>query len=155
MLGGMARLGQPGPGWPEYSSRVVDLPLRYGTVTATPPQFSSGRGLWQVPAVVVASLDPDIGSYPLQRRAGSVLAEDGDGVHASQGSQYVDTVCHVVQGAPVTLQPVHRGVRVEADDQAVAERPRRLQQADVTCVQQVKAATRRDHGPACRPDPAG
>ena len=44
------------------------------------------RGFGQVPAVVVASLDPDIGPYPVQRRAGGVLAEDGDGVHAAQGS---------------------------------------------------------------------
>ena len=48
------------------------------------------------------------------------------------------------------LEPAHRGVGVQAHDQAVAERARRLAACDVPGVQQVEAAAGGDDGAAAR-----
>lgn len=101
---------------------------------------------------VVAALDPHVGFEPGEQGLGGVLVEDGDGVHAFQGAQHADPVGERVDGPSLALAAAHGGVGVDADDEAVADAPGRLEQSDVARVQEVEAAPGGDDRAAGGPD---
>lgn len=69
-----------------------------------------------------------------------VLLEDHDEVDGFECGQHFGTRALVLDRAIRALQPPHRGVAVEADDQPVAGGARRGQNLDVAGMQDVEAA---------------
>ncbi len=67
-----------------------------------------------------------------------LLVEDGHGVHALQGGEDLGTFVLGRDGAFGSLVPADRAVRIDRDDEQVAERARLLQVADVARMEQVE-----------------
>jgi hypothetical protein len=91
-------------------------------------------------AGVIAALDQharrDAGDQ-VDRR---VLLEDHDEIDGFERGQHFGTCLLVLDRTIRALQPPHRGVAVEADDQAIAGGARRGQHLDVAGMQDVEAA---------------
>src|SRR4051794_11961040 len=119
---------------------------------AAAPLGEDGR-LGQVGDGVVAALDPDVGSQLAQDLDGRVLLEEHDVIDAAQRGEHGGAVLLALDGPAGTLQAADRGVGVQADDEAVAERPGGLQRVDVAGMQQVEAAAGRHDRAALRPRP--
>src|SRR3954471_3438646 len=118
------------------------------------PALEDG-GFGQRAAGVVAALRPHVGPQALERGDRRVLLEDEHGVDAAQRAQDRGAVGLVDDRAPGALQPAHGRIRVHADDEAVAERPRRLERGDVAGMQEVEAAASGHDGPSRRADRVG
>ena len=136
-------------------SRVVERPATYGTRTARPPHSAQRRGLGQVGDGVVAALGPQVRPQLAQDRARVVLLEDRHRVDAGERGEDRGAVVLLDQRALRALEPAHGRVGVQAHDQAVAERPRRLERAHVAGVQEVEAAARGHHRAALGADARG
>src|SRR3954447_21243756 len=95
--------------------------------------------LGQVGAAVVAALDPDVRSQPLQRPYRRVLVEDQHRVDTAQRAQHRGAVARADERPAGALQPPYGVVGVQAHDEAVAEAARGLERADVADVEQIKA----------------
>src|SRR4051794_27413934 len=104
---------------------------------------------------VVAALDPEVGPELGEDGFGRVLPEDGDGVDAGERAQQRDAVLLAHDGPVRPLEAPDGRVGVEADDEAVPERPRLLEDADVAGVDEVEAAAGGDDGAALRADAGG
>src|SRR3954453_1944932 len=120
-----------------------------------PAPLLEDGGFGQVAAGVVAALRPHVGAQPRERGGRRVLLEDEHRVDAPQRAQGGGAVGLGDDRAPRPLEPPHRGVRVQAHDEAVAERPRGLERADVAGGQGVEAAPARPAGPPRRGPPRG
>ncbi|CUU16974.1 hypothetical protein CDS [Bradyrhizobium sp.] len=81
-----------------------------------------------------ARLDP---GDQIDRR---ILLEEDDEVDGFERREHFRTRTFVLNRAIGALQPPHRGIAVEADDQAIAGSARRGQHLDVAGMQDVKAA---------------
>src|SRR5215217_9660951 len=78
--------------------------------------------LGQVGDRIVAALRPDMRAQLAEDGAGVVLLEDRDGVDAAQRREHRGAVGHGDDGAVRALEAADGVVRVQAHDQAVAER---------------------------------
>jgi len=78
----------------------------------------------------------DRGDQPDRR----VLLEDHDEIDRLQRRQHFGAGALVLNRARLALQPLHRGVAVEAHDQPVAGAARRGQHLDVAGVQDIETA---------------
>src|SRR6187549_92319 len=137
-------------------AHLLDQPRRRAALQVGQDRDPSAPGgdrlrLGQLAGLVVAALRPDIGLQQPQGLVGDRLVEDRDLVDTAQGLQHRRPLQLADQRAIVALEPAHRAIAVEQDDEAVAERPRRLQGADVADVEEVEAAAGRDHAAAPRP----
>src|SRR5690242_15714680 len=109
---------------------------------AAPPGQHARLG--QLAVGVVGALGPDVRTQALEHRRGRVLVEDHHAVDAAQRPQDGGAVLLAHDRAAGALERPHRGVGVEAHDEDVAQRARRLESADVSGVQEVEAAARGD-----------
>ena len=126
----------------------MERPSRYGHHHDLAAPAGQQAGLRQRGRGVVAALHPHVRTDPVQHGQRRVLVEHGDRVHAAQRGQHPDPVPLRHQRPGRALEPAHRGVRVHAHHQAVAEPAGRLQGGHVPGVQQVEAAAGGDHGAA-------
>jgi len=66
-------------------------------------------------------------------------------VDGGEPGEHLGALLDVEDGAAGTLQPPHRGIAVEPDDEHVAERPGRGEVAHVAGVEEVEAAVGEHH----------
>src|SRR4051812_36916487 len=142
------------------AARLVDQPrrgpagdVRHEDGAAAP--LGQRLGLGQIGDGVVAPLRPQVRAQLAQDRARVVLLEHRDGVHAGERAQHGRAVVLADERPVRPLEAAHGGVRVEADDQAVAEGARGLERPHVAGVEEVEAAARRDDRAAAGPDARG
>src|SRR3954447_12914828 len=108
--------------------------------------------LGQIRDAVVAALDPEVGPELGEDGFRRVLAEDCHGVDAGERAQQRHAILLAHDGPVRPLEAPDRRVGVQADDEAVPERPRLLEDADVAGVDEVEAAAGGDDGAALRAD---
>ena len=89
---------------------------------------------------VVAALYQYAGLDPRDQLDRRVLLEDDDEIDRLQRRQYFGAGTLVLNRAPLALQPLHRCVAVQSDDQAVAGATGRGQYLDVTGMQDIETA---------------
>src|SRR5215213_10050579 len=93
---------------------------------------------------VVGAFRVDVGAEGEQEFGDGRLVEDRDVVHGAQGGDDLGALSFGDEGAPLAFEAPHLLVRVDADDEQVAQTLRRLKVADVPDVQQVEAAVGED-----------
>ncbi len=93
---------------------------------------------------VVSPLRDDIRLHALDKPVRRVLVENVDRVHAAQGEQHALAVFLTVDRAAVALQPAHRLVAIQANDQILSQRARLFKVLDVADVKDVEAAVGED-----------
>src|SRR5438034_9290575 len=76
-------------------------------------------------------------------------------VDVAERRQELGALCGRHQRTPRALQARHRGVRVDADEEHVAEPPGGAKVAEVADVQEVETAVREDDASALGPEPRG
>ena len=72
-----------------------------------------------------------------------VLPKDHDAVHAAKGREHERTVVFSIHWARLSLEPLHRCIRIQPHDQVIPERGRLREIRDVTTVEHVKASIRK------------
>src|SRR5206468_11042094 len=92
---------------------------------------------------------PDRGDEPV----GRVVVEDDHVIDVAERAEELDALRGGYQGTSRAFQPRHRRVRVEADEEHVAEPSGRTKVADGADVQEVEAAGREDDASALGPWP--
>ncbi len=93
---------------------------------------------------VVGAFGVDVRAEREQEFGDGRLVEDGDVVHGAQARDDLGALARGDEGAPLALQESHLLVRVDADDEQVAQALRRLKVTDVPDVQQVETAVGED-----------
>ena len=93
---------------------------------------------------VVSSLGYDIRLHALDKPQRRVFVENVHGIDAAQREQHPLAVFLRVDRSGAALEPAHRGVRVQADDEVLSQRARLLKVGDVADVQDVEAAVGED-----------
>src|SRR5213593_815045 len=91
-------------------------------------------------APVVRALEQNLWPHVSQKLERGVLIENDDQIDSLQGRQHLGPRMDILHGATAPLQAPHRGIAVEADNEAVASRMRLRQQLDVPGVQYVETA---------------
>ena len=72
-----------------------------------------------------------------------VLPKDHNAVHAAKGREHERTVVFSIHWARLSLEPLHRCIRIQPHDQVIPERGRLCEIGDVTAVEHVKASIRK------------
>ena len=72
-----------------------------------------------------------------------VLPKDHDAVHAAKGREHERTVVFSIHWARLSLEPLHRCIRIQPHDQVIPERGRLREIRDVPAMEHVKASIRK------------
>ena len=87
---------------------------------------------------VVATLHDDIGPEKLDQLERSVLGKNDDEVDAFDSSQNEGALRCAANGPAGTLEPAHRVVAIDADDERVGGPTRRDEEIDVSRMEQIE-----------------
>jgi hypothetical protein len=103
--------------------------------------FGFGEGL---APIIVTAFYVDVGSEGLYEVDCGGLVEDGDVVHATQGSNYLGTLVAQHDGAAWTLVASRRGVRVDAYDEYITQGAGSFKISHMAHVKDVESAVGED-----------
>src|SRR5688572_8157742 len=87
---------------------------------------------------VVGALDQHVGAQGADELLGCVLGERGHQVDGAQCSQHGGAILERQERPPRTLEPLHRGVVVDSDDEPLPLGLRSLERRDVPAMNQVE-----------------
>lgn len=131
------------------ASRGGRSAVQVGQGDGLPTPCGQGLGFGDRGAGVVPALGEDVQAQPLEDADGGVVLEGDDRVDAAEAAEQVRTVLVVDDGPVRALQPADGVVGVQADDQAVPQRPCRLEQAGVPGVDAPVAMTSVRNSASC------
>jgi hypothetical protein len=138
----------------------VERPSRFDLLVFTELIYDGGRGLtWcngndhhaAAPTLhfaradnrlfrVIAPFDDDVRPEKLDQLEGSVFIEQYDEIDAFHSREDVGPLCFATYGPGGPLEPAHRRIAIDADDERVGGRARRREKVDVSGVQEVEDA---------------
>ena len=97
---------------------------------------------------VVASFHEDVGFECFDQGDGRGVVEEDDGVDACEAGQEAGAVVFTDDGSGRSLEAADRGIRVEADDEEVAQSFSAFQTGEVSGVEDVEASVGEDDSAA-------
>ena len=99
--------------------------------------FLQGRALFRVQRIsgVVATFDVDRRAHLFQQPRHTNFGKDNDMVHTFERGHDLGAVALTVEWPAFTLERAHRIVAIDRYDKRIAERPRRLEIANVSEMQ--------------------
>ena len=89
---------------------------------------------------IIAALHQNVGKQLRDQLTRRVLAEKRDPIDAREAGEHVRAALFVVQWSLRSFQPTHGSVRIERDDEHVAERARREEILHVSRMQDIENA---------------
>jgi len=93
---------------------------------------------------VVSSLGDDIRLHALDKPQRRVFVENVHGIDAAQREQHPLAVFLAVDRSGATLEPTHRGIAVQTDDEVLPQRARLFKVGDMADVQDVETPVGED-----------
>ncbi len=121
-------------------------------VAAPPSNF--GRADHGIGRVVTA-LHDHVGLQDSHEVERSILIEHGDGADDFERRQNVDSLTFRPNGSLGSFEPFDRSVAVDADDEHVAAGARTDEYVDVSGMEEIEDAVRKDDAPALQAAPLG